>query len=561
MANRTGINARYSGINATIPGAAPPSFVDTQQEPYRLESHQQDGTLLHFLPNWWAGSWNQKTLSPETLQFSYDATNEFASDFVFPNEIWLYKGDNTTPQQKFIIVSPEDTESEGYVFTVQAKSLLYQLAKETIPFYEVTEATSISTILGAILALQTQTPAIGLGKIDADIGNATRIIRYENKTILTILLDLQRSIGGYFTVDVNRRLNWKRTIGFDLGHQIRLGKNSTVITRRPDYSDIATRMIGLGAGVDKDIRLSVTVNDATAQSNFGIITGVFNDQSITDIDMLTAATTAELNRRKVARVTYDIGTIDLSQDNSDLDYSFEATALTPGTKVNIIGGQSDVDIYTRVQDIDIPLDTPSVGVTIGVSNPDAGTDAWGNNEPRQSTSKSESLEMYLVELFKKADILQNDIGVINTIKRAIDGGTIETPPSAPNELSSMQNVVWYNPNTTTPSIGPPDKEEKEDAIADALTEVLDAAGTGDHSQDIYDDLVSEITTTVGGLTWGGEVGTLPTLPTDVPKVVYYKSADSGSGDDQLWIGYNGSGSSDQWTPMQFTTDKSGGTPT
>jgi hypothetical protein len=171
--------------------------------------------------------------------------------------------------------------------------------------------------------------------------------------------------------------------------------------------------------------------------------------------------------------------------------------------------------------------------------------------------------MYLVELFKKTGILENDTGVIDTILRAIDGGTIENPPSAPNVLSSLNGVMWYNSGTTLPSIGPPDKEEKEDAIADAITEVLDAEGTGDHNTTVYNNLVEEITNVVEStaLSWDGEVGTLPTLPTEGPSIVYYKSADGGSGDDQLWIGYNGSGSVDQWTPMQFTTDKSGGTPT
>jgi phage minor structural protein len=566
MANRTGINARYSGINATIPESAAPSFVDTQQEPYRLELRQQDGTLVYFLTNWWAGTWTEKTLAPSTIRFSYDATNEFADSFVFPNEVWLYKGDNTTVQQKFIITSPSDSESEGYVFDVESKSLIYQLTKELVDDYSVTVDTNISQIVQDLLDFQTQTPVIGIGKIDRAIGDEQRTWKVENKTILEALYDLQRTVGGYFEVDVNRRLNWRRSIGFDLGHQIRLGKNSTLVTRTIDYTDLATRIIAYGFGVEKDVRLTVTVNDASAQSSFGIIVGYFNDKSINDIDMLTEAANAELNRRKTPRTTYDIGVIDLSQGNSTLDYSFEATALTLGTRLNLIGGQSDVDIYTRVQEITRNLDNP-LDVKVSVSNPDAGTSAWGGNEPRQSTT--ESLEDFIVELFKAAKRVDNDVGTIDTIKRLIDGGTIETPPVVADRIDTLEQVIWMNdgrledpPSTDPPTIGEPDKEKKEDAIADAITEVLDAGGTGGHNSDTYDDLVAAVAAELNIIDWEPtEATALPTLPTSRPKVVYWKSTGGGTGDDQLWIGYNGSGSADQWTPMQYTTDKSGGTPT
>jgi hypothetical protein len=84
-----------------------------------------------------------------------------------------------------------------------------------------------------------------------------------------------------------------------------------------------------------------------------------------------------------------------------------------------------------------------------------------------------------------------------------------------------------------------------------LIDVVDNEGAAPHDSSVYDDFTEK----VSGITWGGEVGALPTLPTERPEIVYFTT------DDQLWIGYNGSGSSDEWTPMQKTTSEDGGTPT
>ena len=60
--------------------------------------------------------------------------------------------------------------------------------------------------------------------------------------------------------------------------------------------------------------------------------------------------------------------------------------------------------------------------------------------------------------------------------------------------------------------------------------------------------------TAGKICWEGSLSVHPTMPTDRP-CIYYNTTDY-----QLWIGYNGSGGTNVWTPMQLTTDISGGTP-
>lgn len=50
------------------------------------------------------------------------------------------------------------------------------------------------------------------------------------------------------------------------------------------------------------------------------------------------------------------------------------------------------------------------------------------------------------------------------------------------------------------------------------------------------------------------VETLPPIPTTGMKEVYWTSADTGTGDDQVWRAYKGD---TEWSPTQRLTDKSG----
>ena len=203
MPNRHALNT--TAINETTAVPAIPSFVDTQNKPFRLESRQQDGTLLNFLPDWWDASWHEKVNIPPTLTFSYDGTDTKSDDFVFPNEIWIYRADNTTVQEKFAITNIEDVEDEGYFKRVTCRGLLYQWSHEVITFSEQVGAT-IAATLGTWMALQTQTPTIHAFGIDVAISSAIRNTRVENKTILEALNDLQRTIGGFFFVNASRTL-------------------------------------------------------------------------------------------------------------------------------------------------------------------------------------------------------------------------------------------------------------------------------------------------------------------------------------------------------------------
>ncbi len=65
----------------------------------------------------------------------------------------------------------------------------------------------------------------------------------------------------------------------------------------------------------------------------------------------------------------------------------------------------------------------------------------------------------------------------------------------------------------------------------------------------------------GGITFLGVLTDRPALPTGIPAYFYWKSSGGGSGNDHLWLGFNGPGSEDVYVDMQGTTALSGGTPT
>ena len=102
---------------------------------------------------------------------------------------------------------------------VTTDGLMSQLGEEVVESYDTGETgTPIGDIVTALLALQRKTTKITEGTISV---TGDRAISVTNRTILSVLLQLQESIGGYMYVDTDRKLQWPTTIGEDKGQQIR----------------------------------------------------------------------------------------------------------------------------------------------------------------------------------------------------------------------------------------------------------------------------------------------------------------------------------------------------
>jgi hypothetical protein len=419
-------------------GAALPTVYGDGQPYYRIEVRDASGDLLATVPRWIASDTEERINEPITLSLSIWYGDFAAQYLVNPNQVWLYRGDGATPEHKCIIYRTRDESTEGEIRTVQAHGLLRKLADETVTEYDTGEdGKQVRAIVADLLGFQTLAPTIRAGFIASAYGNETRVLRVEYKTVWQALDELRTTLGGVFTLTPENRLDWRVSSGVNIGHVIRIGRNATSVTREMDYESVFTRVVGLGAGVSDDTRLKVTVNDAAAQTLYGVRVGYLNDQSITDEDALTAAATAALNRWKVPRTKYSVGVIDLSR--ADLySINFEAFGVTLGTRVNLIAAGIGLDIDTRIASVRRDLADP-LGVSVTVTDPDAGEGVQGPDDGGNDPERAEpdDLESWAESVERRLQRTEGDTGVLGSVASAIGVGSSE---------SSLGNVAWWDPS-------------------------------------------------------------------------------------------------------------------
>lgn len=102
------------------------------------------------------------------------------------------------------------------------------------------------------------------------------------------------------------------------GKEIAKGKDLTELKRKVDMSGVKTGLLAIGPQRDDGSRIEVVVTDDEAQEQFGLpsryIWGIYEpeseDQNMTEKRLRTLATT-ELNKRKMATISYDITALNL----------------------------------------------------------------------------------------------------------------------------------------------------------------------------------------------------------------------------------------------------------
>lgn len=277
---------------------------------------------------------------------------------------------------------------------------------------------------------QTNTRPIHFGSVDPGIGALTRAIKVENKSILEAILELHGTAGGYFYVDPStRRFYWKRVTGANTGQYIRMGDACSGVRESVDYSGIVTRVICYGVGETLESALTTTINDATAQSAYGIIPAILINKSIVDSADLTAYGQAYLDARKVPVKKYEVGVIDIAKLAS-ADYSF--FDLSIGSRIKVIDATLGLTLNTVIARITRSLDNP-LDMQISVGNPDSGTSTWAGGaeagSPGNTLARERDITDSIADLFKD---IYNDL--------AQDGGFAEaladTLPGVLDDLDS-----------------------------------------------------------------------------------------------------------------------------
>jgi len=285
---------------------------------------------------------------------------------------------------------------------------------------------TLREVVDSLLDQQVNTLPILLGAIDTAIGDNVVQLKIENKSIMAALLELRDLYGGYFWVNPsNRKFYWKRRQGRNTGQYIRIGKNGQHIEEIEDYSAMANRITALGKGETIESTLSVTVNDTTSQSSYGIVADTIVDKSIWNTTDLTAFANANLQARKVPKKSYRIGVIDLARLTSG-DYQF--FELEVGSKIRVIDTEFGLTLDTTIATIERELDTGSTGgglggasgtaskVKIAVTNPDAGTTSWGGNEPSIIPAEERAIDDTIADIVDLLlDEVMSDTGFIDTL--------------------------------------------------------------------------------------------------------------------------------------------------
>jgi len=528
------------------------SFTDVRSEPFQLELHEANGDFVFSLPKQYGGQWTKEANKPDFLSFSYPVDGTIQdSDFSFGREIWLWEGDNSNPSQKFIIYDKTYVESTSEVITMRCRDLMYQLSMEQVDTYIPSipsgeTGIAISTIVNYLLNnFQVKNNKISLGFLDSEIGAKKWGGNFEIKTLLACLNHLRGVIGGYFYVDIDRKFNWKRSPGVIGQFDLRIGRNCNLIQKTTNDSELANRIIAYGGGLTEDGRVTVTVNDASSQSTYGIRTAFFSDKRINDATVLTDYANAELNRRKVPITTYDIGTIDISRTDVSVLGSFK-DIMSIGTKVHLLGGNSGISIVTQIIKIVQSLDNP-LKVRIDVENPNAGTSAWGSN-PQKATKRN--ISDTISDITEKLLSNEGDTGTLDEIETRLsenygdDGESDTLQESVIDAWSEMMEYGSassptahnkYTRGTQALSTVLENDTAVQDSVINAATDAVndgDASGESDVSN--FKNAVTDMLTTSppSGVTnyilVVYEAADFSSLPTGVESYALGRTTDTGT---------------------------------
>ena len=229
----------------------------------------------------------------------------------------------------------EDEHGDGLRTTIEVSGYISQLADSWVDSYKTqTESFApdwviVQQIIGKtideLLLYQFQPRAIERGIVDEASTRPDYFIRAEDRSVLQAILDLQDGIGGgYLSVDVNRKLNWRGVNPYN-GRQLRYRKNLAGVSRTISYADMGNRIYAYGGIImaspynGRRILLSdfpgqslPYIEDKTSIDAYGVVVRRILDDNARWPEALWLWANAELRRRKEPVVSYKVSLVDLS---------------------------------------------------------------------------------------------------------------------------------------------------------------------------------------------------------------------------------------------------------
>jgi len=207
---------------------------------YTIEIRDSSDDLVSILENATDILYTEQLNKPPMLDFKIPSDDSKLDDIDRDHELWLRDYGTGTLICKFRLGRRNDTRTSTIETLIRTDGLITQLGEEVIEAFDTGEdGAAVGSIITTLLAFQRKATKVTEGTISV---TGTRALNITNRTILSVLIQLQESIGGYMYVDSNRALQWATTIGADTGQQIRYRKNLLGINRDIDYSKLCTKL-------------------------------------------------------------------------------------------------------------------------------------------------------------------------------------------------------------------------------------------------------------------------------------------------------------------------------
>lgn len=366
-------------------------------KPYFLQLRDSSGTLLHRLDGWFGDDYTRNINEPSRLVLTFAMSNPAvqAGDVEGPNEIWLYNGAHEIEDK--LIIQKEKAIINGVRATwqVEAEGFLSQLRDEKGLISGSASPLTLDTIIGNLISGQSNSNPLSKGFIDPELAAAQRnFTGSTGKTFLSILNQLREdNIGGYFYVDEQRRLHWRKLSTAGAAFFFHPENNLGGYTEERETKNVFNRIfvegriqsdgtrIGIGdANKDGTENGNNYIEDTTSQTTYSVRPHwIVNHGITTEAQALTYAQWF-LDEHKVAPVRRSMPAVDrlilkrgVTLTDEELDKKLRLGLAVKIRRPSIIpAAGSDSDVFTQnIVGIQRKLSAPSdVKVDFGLEQID-----------------------------------------------------------------------------------------------------------------------------------------------------------------------------------------------
>ena len=336
---------------------------------YQVWIYAQTGTKLAVLQNASSIKRNVGTNCAPTLSFSIPADDEKTSLITSSNEVRIW---NTKKSRFEGLYCLDDTTdrwgSSGKFIDCNYTGVIVRLSKEKNISYDTTATPKTPTqVITALLALQQRTPAITVGTIEPTTSFCFAI---ENATLLESVFKLPELLGGYITVDDDRKLNWLNEPAGSPTREIRYQKQLRSMTRKVDHTSIINRLYAYGYG-EGDAQLKLTdageaheyIETSPAPSPDELQIDRITDLRITHPSTLLLWAQRVLAEYSVPVYSYTVDIVNLAEH---ANYNFDLEDMTVGAIVRVV----NPDLIDSLTGNPINVNVKVVSVETDLSNPE-----------------------------------------------------------------------------------------------------------------------------------------------------------------------------------------------